>query len=76
MNIIHEYFRKEFDGLIILVQLNPETFEGVELTITEKGVVEKRTLQFDEDIYEDLDGDEFTSSSPLEFNLHLKGVSG
>ncbi|MEM6524950.1 MAG: hypothetical protein AAF693_14190 [Bacteroidota bacterium] len=35
----------------------------------------KRKVQVDEDIYEDLNEDEFEKSSPIEFNLHLKSIN-
>jgi hypothetical protein len=34
--------------------------------------VEKNDMQYDEDIYEDLQVDEFQESSPLEFQLYMK----
>ncbi|MGD1959632.1 MAG: hypothetical protein ACFB2Y_12295 [Fulvivirga sp.] len=49
-------------------------FRILELTIVANNAVVKREIQADEDIYEDLKEDEFIKSSPLEFNLHLKGV--
>lgn len=72
--MIHEYFKREFDDFIILVQLNPESYAGVELTIYKNGKTDKRQLQFDAEIYDDLKEDNFSPSSPLEFNLYLKGI--
>lgn len=71
--IVHEYFKKEFEGFTILVQVNPVNLTGVEIHLSAAGM-EKRKLEFDEDIYEDLKADGFKSSSPLEFNLYLKGI--
>ncbi|QSE96150.1 hypothetical protein [Fulvivirga lutea] len=73
--MIHEYFKREFEDFTIIVQLNPKTFEGVELTIYKDKTVEKRKMQFDSDIYEDFNEDGFKPSSPIEFNLYLKGIS-
>ncbi|MEQ8927837.1 MAG: hypothetical protein RLO81_18620 [Fulvivirga sp.] len=73
--MIHEYFKKEFDDFTILVQLNPKSFEGLELTIRNNKIVEKRKMQFDQDIYDDFEVDDFKPSSPIEFNLYLKGIS-
>ena len=56
----------------MLVQVNPESLRGLELIIHPDGKVEKTKMEFDEEIYEDLDADEFKESSPLEFNLYLK----
>ena len=73
-NIVHQYFKKEFHEFMILVQVNPVTYAGVELTVHKNGEVEKRKLSFDEDIFEDLQVDGFAESSSLEFNLYLKGL--
>lgn len=75
-DIVHEYFKKEFEDFTVIVQLNPVTFTGLELTIPKSGKKQKRKLQFDEGIYEDLEVDGFLKSSALEFNLHLKGLVG
>jgi len=75
-NIVHSYYKKEIDKHKILVQVNPETFQGVELIIHPDGKVEKTKIKYDEEIYEDLKVDDFKESSALEFNLYLKGVKG
>lgn len=72
-NVVHEYFKKAFEDFTIIVQLNPVNYTGLELTISKDGI-EKRKLEFDEDIYEDLKVDGFEQSSALEFNLYLKGL--
>lgn len=73
--IVHNYFRKDFGEMIILVQVNPITYQGMELTITRQGT-SKRKLNFDEAIEDDLAADGFTPSGALEFNLYLKGLRG
>ncbi len=73
--MIHEYFKKEFSDFKIIVQLNPKTFEGVELTVYSDKKIEKRAMQFDAEIYEDFAADNFTKASPLEFNLYLNGIT-
>ena len=65
-NIIHQYFKRVFEDQIILVQ--------VELIVYPDGKVEKTKRKFDEDIFEDLEEDEFEKASALEFNLYLKGL--
>ncbi len=72
--VVHEYFKKEFEDFKILVQVNPVDFKGVELTIGSNGEIEKRKLEFDQEIFDDLAEDEFETCSPLEFNLYLKGL--
>ncbi|MEM1406327.1 MAG: hypothetical protein AAGG59_06095 [Bacteroidota bacterium] len=73
--MVHEYFKKDFEDFKILIQLNPVNFSILELTVDVNNSISKRKIQADEDIYEDLNEDEFIKSSALEFNLHLKGVS-
>lgn len=73
-DIVHEYYKKEFEDFTILLQLNPVNFTGLELTIPKSGKMTKRKLEFDEDIYEDLEVDAFAKSSALEFNIYLKGL--
>ncbi len=73
-DVVHTYFKREFPEFIILVRLNPIDFTGLELTIFPDGNIEKRKLQFDEEIEEDLEADEFKPAGALEFNLYLKGI--
>ncbi|TRX62062.1 hypothetical protein FNH22_01715 [Fulvivirga sp. M361] len=73
--MVHEYFKRNFNGFKVLVQVNPANFSGMELTINNNGTVEKRKMRFDEEIFEDLEEDGFEPASPLEFNLYLKGLA-
>ncbi len=72
--IIFEYFKKEVDEGIILVRINPKSFDGLELLVDKEQRVLQTNRQFDKTIYEDLDFDEFKKGSPLEFNLYLQKV--
>lgn len=74
-NIIHTYYKKVIDDVIILVRFDPETFRGMELMIGEEGM-SKRKMSFDEHIEEDLRHDGFQPGGALEFNLYLKGLAG
>ena len=74
IDIVHQYFKKVIEKGMILVQINPISFEGLELIIHPNGEIDKTKRQFEESIYEDLDEDKFESSGPLEFNLYLKGL--
>lgn len=74
-NVVHQYFKRDFEGYKILVKLNPINFVGVEITRFEDGRVEMRDLEFDEDIIEDLITDGFEEANPLEFNLYLSGLA-
>ena len=60
--------------MLILVQLDPVNLTGVELIISKDGQVIRTERTFDEDIYEDLEADEFEPGSALEFNLYLKNL--
>ena len=73
-NIVHQYFKKEIEGLKILVKVNPLTFTGAEITVSTNGESEIREMEFDAEIFEDLKEDGFTAASPLEFNLYQSGL--
>ena len=72
---IKQYFKKSLDEMTILVQIDPESMEGLELIVLPDGQIQKTERQFDETIYEDLEFDEFEEGKPLEFNLYLKGFA-
>ena len=74
-NIVHQYFKKRFEDLQILVRVNPILYKGTEITIPDKGEVTVRELEFDEEIFDDLKADGFEACSPLEFNLYLSGLA-
>jgi hypothetical protein len=73
--IVHQYFKKELDEFTILLQVDPIHYEGVELIKYKDGRLQKTERQLDEDIFDDLAADGFTSASPLEFNIYLKGLA-
>jgi len=73
-NVVHEYFKKAFEDFTIIVQVNPVNYTGIEITIAPDGQIEKRSMEFDEEIFDDLAHDGFKPSSALEFNLYLKGL--
>jgi hypothetical protein len=73
-NIVHKYYKKEFEDMIMLVRVNPILLKGTEITVLSNGQKELRELEFDENIEEDLKSDGFRIASPLEFNLHLSGL--
>jgi hypothetical protein len=74
-NIVHQYFKKQVgEGAIILVKVNPLLFTGTEISVLPSGEVEMREMEFDEQIFEDLNEDGFLESSPLEFNLYYSGL--
>lgn len=73
-NIVHKYFKRVFDDYIVLVKVNPHSYEGLELIVHPDGKLEKTDMQYDEEIYEDLAVDEFEEASALEFNLYLSGL--
>ena len=70
--IVFKYFKRVFEDYQVLVSVNPIDFSGTELIIHPDGKVEKTDMNFDEEIYEDLETDEFKESSPLEFQLYMK----
>lgn len=68
---ISQYFKRIFDDYQVLVMVNPSDFSGVELIVHPDGKIEKTDIQADEEIFEDLEADEFQPCSPLEFQLIL-----
>ncbi len=74
-NIVHQYFKKEFEDTKIIVKVNPIHLKGTELIIRSKGNVASRDLEFDESILDDLKEDGFVQTSPLEFNLYIAGLA-
>src|SRR5262249_35500247 len=75
-NIVHQYFKKEIEGVKIIVKVDPIRFIGVELTVSPEGQTETRSLEFDEAIFEDLKVGGFVEVGPLEFNLLQSGLNG
>ena len=74
-NIVHQYFKKEFEEATILVKVNPILFTGTEITVHKNGETEMREMEFDQNIFLDLAEDGFVESSPLEFNLYHAGLA-
>ena len=74
-NIVHQYFKKEIEGLKILVKVNPIHLKGSEITIHKDGTIDHRDLEFDAAIFDDLRADGFGEASPLEFNLYQTGLA-
>lgn len=73
-NIVHQYFKKELEDVILLVKVNPLHFKVTEITVYKDQDPDLRERDVDEDIFEDLKTDGFTEASPLEFNLYLSGL--
>ena len=71
---ISKYFKRELKTYKIFVQVNPENFTGIELIQHPDGKIEKTELEFDAEIFEDLEEDSFKSCSALEFQLLLSRV--
>ncbi|MBX2917084.1 MAG: hypothetical protein KF856_17570 [Cyclobacteriaceae bacterium] len=72
-NIVHQYFKKEMPDGKILLRVNPIQFKGTEIWVGKQGA-EMRTLDFDAEIFEDLEEDGFVEVNPMEFNLYLSGL--
>lgn len=74
-NIVHQYFKKEIEGAKIIVKVNLIHLKGTEITVTKKGEIESRDLEFDAGILDDLKEDGFEEAGPLEFNLYQSGLA-
>lgn len=75
-NIVHRYFKKEVEGSLILVRVNPVHLKGTELIVGPDQKVERRDLDFDQAIFDDLALDGFEEASALEFQLYASGLAG
>ena len=73
-NIVHQYFKGDFEDFTVLVKLNPFELSGQEIIRYRDGKVQIRDLDFDENILDDLKADGFVEANPLEFNLYLSGL--
>lgn len=71
MSTMPKYFKRVFDDYLVLVKVNPVDFTGTELIVHPDGTVEKTEMDFDEEIFEDLQVDEFVAGNALEFNLYF-----
>jgi hypothetical protein len=74
-NIVHQYFKKQFDGYRILVKVNPIYLKGMEIVLSPNSLPQLRELDFDAAIIEDLKKDDFEECNALEFNLYLSGLA-
>lgn len=68
---LSQYFKRVFDDYQVLVMVNPTDFTGIELIVHPDGKIEKTEMEFDEEIFDDLEVDEFKPSNALEFQLTL-----
>lgn len=68
---ISHYFKRTFEDYQVMVMINPSDWKGIELIIHPDGKIEKTEIEADEEIFDDLEADEFQPCSPLEFQLTL-----
>ena len=73
-NIVHQYFKKELDGSMLLVKVNPLRLKATEITVFRDQEPELREIDVDPEIFEDLKTDGFSEASAIEFNLYLSGL--
>lgn len=73
-NIVHQYFKKEMGGSILLVKVNPIQMKVTEITVFKDQDPQMRELETDADIFDDLKADGFVEANPIEFNLYLSGL--
>jgi hypothetical protein len=75
MSGIAKYYKQVFEDYQVLVKVNADGLTGTELIIHPDGKVEKTEMDFDDEIFDDLEVDGFQTCSPLEFNLYLAKTS-
>lgn len=74
-NIVHVYFRKDSEGTLNLVRVNPIQLTGAVITVSPGGETDVREFETDEDFEKGLITDGYLPSGPLEFNLYLHGLT-
>lgn len=73
--IVHRYFKCKIEEGILYVKVNPLDYTGEEIFVNHKSKNSLRKMIFDKDIFEDLEVDGFEESSPLEYQLILRGLA-
>jgi hypothetical protein len=75
-NIVHQYFKKDRDGVKILLKVDPIRRLAIELTIPAGGDPTVRDLTFGEDMDKEIATQGFEPTGPFEFNLYDAGLLG
>jgi len=75
-NIVHQYFKKDHNGVKILLKVDPIRLQAIELSIPAKGDPSVRDLEFGTDIEEKIIAAGFEPTGPFEFNLYDAGLLG
>lgn len=73
-NIVHQYYKKQLEGFMVLLKVNPLRLRATEITVYPDREPGLRELDVDPEIFEDLKTDGFEEASALEFNLYLSGL--
>ena len=73
-NIVHQYFKKEQEGNVIYIQVDPIQLKGHQLTIDKEGGKELEELEFDHGALESLPAIGFRTANALEFHILLNNL--
>jgi hypothetical protein len=73
-NIVHQYFKKDHQGVKILLKVDPIRLQAIELSIPPQGEPSVRDLEFGTDMEENILASGFEPTGPFEFNLYDAGL--
>jgi hypothetical protein len=75
-NIVHQYFKKDLEGMKILMKVDIIHLTAVELIVHGSGEITWNEIEIAEDGVERLAASGFQPSGALEFNLYDAGLAG
>ena len=73
-NIVYQYFKKDINGKIFFLQIDPIQLKGSQLIIEESGEMEMEEMEFEKDFSDHLIANGFHSANALEFHIRLNGL--
>ena len=73
-NIVHQYFKKDHNGVKILLKVDPIRLQAIELSISAQGEPSVRDLEFGADMEAKITAAGFVATGPFEFNLYDAGL--
>jgi hypothetical protein len=73
-NIVHQYFKKEFEDHTVIIQFDPIRYAGAQLRIATNGDMELEEMEFEAGLPDQLKCDGYRESSPFEFHILINGL--
>ena len=73
--VIHQYYKKQSDAQLILIQVDPDNKKGVQLEIVSGTKPKKTKVYYQDEPEKELLQQGFSRSQAMEFHLYLKGLA-